>query len=72
MCIRDRGYHVRHAEWVSGDDRTATLLAVVDRDAYTVIGPGQTKQTIPAEAGRPFSHVLVRTDAGWLMSDIRD
>ncbi len=66
------GYHVRHAEWVSGDDRTATLLAVVDRDAYTVIGPGQTKQTIPAEAGRPFTYVLVRTDAGWLISDIRE
>jgi serine/threonine protein kinase len=65
-------YQVRHAEWVSGDERTATLLAVVDRDAYTVIGPGQTRQTVPAEPGRPFTYILVRTDAGWLISDIKE
>ena len=65
-------YQVRHAEWVSGDERTATLLAVVDRDAYTVIGPGQTRQTVPAEPGRPFTYVLVRTEVGWLISDIKE
>lgn len=66
----DLAYHVRHAEWISGDDNKAVVLAVVDRGVYRLVGPGSTVSTVPAEEGRPYTYTLVRTPDGWRISTI--
>ena len=68
----DLVYHVRHAEWVRGDDSTAVILAVVDRGVYRLVGPGSASRTIAAEEGRPFVYTLVKTADGWRLSTITE
>ncbi len=68
----DLAYHVRHAEWVRGDDSTAVILAVVDRGVYRLVGPGSASRTIAAEEGRPFVYTLVKTADGWRLSTITE
>ena len=68
----DLAYHVRHAEWVRGDDSTAVILAVVDRGVYRLVGPGTASRTVAAEEGRPFVYTLVKTADGWRLSTITE
>ncbi len=64
-------FTVRSAEWVSGDDTSARVLAVVDRSAYDVVGPSGERQSVPAEPGRPLVYSLVRTPEGWRIADVQ-
>ena len=64
-------FTVRSAEWVSGDDTSARVLAVVDRSAYDVVGPSGERQAVPAEPGRPLVYSLMRTPEGWRIADVQ-
>lgn len=45
-------FHVRSAEVVRVDAKSAQVLAVIDRAVYTVVGPGTARQQLPAQEGR--------------------
>lgn len=63
-------YTVAETETVSATARTAVIRARIDTGPYAVVGPsGSTPR--PATAGDPVLVHLVRTDAGWRVSDIR-
>ncbi|MGV1030506.1 MAG: hypothetical protein ACOYBU_18675, partial [Dermatophilaceae bacterium] len=57
-------FQVRRAEWVSGDDATALLRAVVDRSAYRVVGPGRS-DAVGAQPGTSYTYELAVVDAAW-------
>ena len=63
-------YHVRSAQWVSGDATTVRLIAVIDLGVHRVVGPGTEVRQVPAQEGRPFVYTLTRTPAGWRIAEI--
>lgn len=66
----DLGFHVRSAEVVTSDATGAQVRAVIDRTAYTVVGPGTTRQQRPAQDGQALSYSLALTTAGWRITDV--
>lgn len=68
----DLVFHVRSAEIVRVDSRSAQLLAVIDRAVYTVAGPGIARQQLPAQEGRAYRYALSLGPDGWRITDITD
>lgn len=68
----DLVFHVRSAEIVRVDSRSAQLLAVIDRAVYTVAGPGTARQQLPAQEGRAYRYALSLGPDGWRITDITD
>ena len=68
----DLAFHVRSAEVVRIDDRSAQVLAVIDRALYTVIGPGDARLQSPAQEGRAYRYSLALTGADWRLTDIAE
>ena len=63
-------YTVDEVSLVSSSARTALVGARIGTGPYTVVGPtGSTRR--PAAPGRAVVVELVRTDAGWRISDVR-
>jgi hypothetical protein len=63
-------YSVAEVSTVSADPERAVLLARVDAGQYAVTGPaGSTAR--PSQPGGPVLVDLVRTAAGWRVSDVR-
>ena len=65
-------FHVRSAEVVRVDAKSAQVLAVIDRAVYTVVGPGTARQQLPAQEGRAYKYVLSLGPQGWRITDIVD
>jgi hypothetical protein len=70
QAYADLAFQVRSAQWVSGDDTTAQVLAVIDQTAYRLVGPGTDVRTEPAKPGQPLRYRLVRTADGWRIADV--
>ena len=68
----DLVFHVRSAEVVRVDSRSAQLLAVIDRAVYTVAGPGTVRQQLPAQEGRAYRYALSLGPDGWRITDITE
>jgi len=68
----DLVFHVRSAEVVRVDSRSAQLLAVIDRAVYTVAGPGTARQQLPAQEGRAYRYALSLGPDGWRITDITE
>jgi len=68
----DLVFHVRSAEVVRVDSRSAQLLAVIDRAVYTVAGPGTVRQKLPAQEGRAYRYALSLGPDGWRITDITE
>jgi serine/threonine protein kinase len=66
----DLVFHVRSAEIVRVDAKSAQVLAVIDRAVYTVVGPGTARQQLPAQEGRAYQYVLSLGPQGWRIIDI--
>ena len=65
-------YTVAEAVTLTATPDRAVLRARIDSGAYTVTGaPGATGTSHPAVPGTPVLVDLVRTDAGWRISDLR-
>lgn len=61
-------FRVRTAALVGVSGSTAEVVAVVDRGAYTVIGPGAAREAQAAQQGRAYRYTLTLTAQGWRLS----
>lgn len=68
----DLAFRVRSAEVVRVDAGGAEVLAVVDRAACAVVGPGDARQELPPSEGRALRYSLVPTEQGWRLSAVSD
>ncbi len=66
----DLSFTVRSAQWVSGDETTATVRAVIDRNAYRLVGPNDQVRQLPAVPGQPLMYTLLLTGDGWRLADV--
>ncbi len=63
-------FTVRSVQWVSGDETTAMVRAVIDRNAYRLVGPNDQVRQLPAVPGQPLIYTLLLTGDGWRLADV--